>query len=333
MADFLENNNLGNDNNEKVGNNEEVPKDNGVKKDEKNMCIISVTNTSPYDTSEFTNSANIYYTNMTYAKLKELYYVIKNNSETENMVYKTVKQYVNDPNTDVFFDFKCSSDCNNGDSFVDNETTLMVIKLINVMTRKGCNIVVGDFSMAALFNNWNKYRMDFPSPIVVSPSTTSGEFKMTGLKEDFLASKYPILKNLGEITEGDNIDMTFSNMSGTKIYTIVPGNEERVKVISRGHELDKYNTRPVENNKLVHSEFKYRNGMIILTSNHWCNLNQVNSNVNIDKIRERYAIQCGIQECNNFEVQYSMALSTGDQTSINQVVTNSIRYLASGKKE
>jgi hypothetical protein len=186
--------------------------------EQEQICIISITNHGPYDTSELKNNAYTFYTNINYVQLKELYGVIRYNKETKNNTYNTIKKYITEKSAKVFFDFKCSGDCHNGVKFVDNDTTLLVFKVVNSMTRLGCNIVVGDHSMASLFNNWNSYRMDFPSPITVSMETTDGAYKMYGLKNDFINSDYPILKNLGVMSANDKVEIDFSNMIGTKIY-------------------------------------------------------------------------------------------------------------------
>ena len=57
---------------------------------------------------------------------------------------------------------------------------------------------------------------------------------MNGLKSDFVASDYLILKNLGTMSASDNVEIEFQNMSGTKIYTINDVSEikDKVKIIS-----------------------------------------------------------------------------------------------------
>lgn len=298
------------------------------------ICVISITNSHPYDISELKNNAYTFYTNINYKQLKELYYVIRHNSETKNNTYNIIKKYITEKSAKVFFDFKCSGDCHSGEKFIDNDTTLLVFKVVNSMTRMGCNIVVGDHSMASLFNNWNSYRMDFPSPIKVCTETTDGPYKMYGAKNDFVNSDYPILKNLGTMSANDKVEIDFSNMSGTKIYKI---NESKnglvnVQIISKGYPTRR-NMRENDIEQIVHSEFAYRKGKIIISATHWCNLTEVNSDVNIDEVRKQYTAQFGAEESAGFEVEYRAALSKGDKEEVKKVVSKSVKYMCSGQKD
>ncbi len=292
-----------------------------------NICVVSIRNSNPYDSSELPNNATTYYVNITYNQLKELYHVLKTDSDTTNMVYKNISNYVKDSKTKVFFDFKCSSDCHSGTHFVDSNTTLLVFKLINTMTRKGCDIVVGDHSMGALFNNWDKYRMDYKSPITICDQTTDGPFKMTGLKQDFINSDHPILKDLGDMSSSDSVDIEFVNMSGTKIFSVKPDFVEKVKIISKGKPIGGFIDRVSE--QLVHCEFKYRNGMIIVSATHWCNLTNVNSQVDVNKVREQYTQKYGDMARQQFEAEYQEAVTSGCRTTVNRVVSDSVKFMCS----
>ncbi len=323
--------------NEKNENQENQEKDKNVKEvKQQNICVVSISSHNPYDTSEITNNANTFYTNINYNQLKELYYIIRQEKETNNMVYKNIINYIKDRNTKVFFDFKCSSDCHAGENFVDKDTTLLIFKLVNVMTRKHCNIVVGDHSMAALFNNWDKHKMDFKSPIRIHTEHTEGQFKMYGDKKDFIESDYPILKNLGTVASDEKIDIEFSNMSGTKIYSINTESKVPVKIISKGKPQQGFrrnrNLELSTEEHIVHSEFKYRNGMIIVSATHWCNLTEVNSNVDFNRLRTQYQTQFGEEEAMNFEVEYQNAMRSGSATIQKRVISDSVKYMCSGKK-
>ena len=289
-----------------------------------NICVVSITNSNPYDTSELPNNSTTYYTNINYRQLTELYEILKTDSETNNMVYKNICNYVKDRKTKVFFDFKCSSDCHSGSDFVDKNTTLTVFKLINTMTRKGCNIVVGDHSMGALFNNWDAYKMDFKSPIIISRETTSGHFSMTGNKEDFINSDHPILKDLGDMSSSETVNIEFQNMGGTKIFSVKPNAKEHVKIVSKGRSHDH---RDLE--QPVHCEFKYRNGMIIVSATHWCNLTNVNSQVDVEKVREQYTQRYGETARQQFEAEYQEAVMSGCRTTVNRVVSDSVKFICS----
>ncbi len=302
---------------------EDIQKKEEVKKEDK-ICVISIASGNPYDSSQLVNDENTFYTNINYNQLKELYEHLKKGTESENMIFKNILNNLKNRRTKVFFDFKCCSHCCSGEKFTDDNTTLLVFKLINTMTKRGCNIIVGDHSMAALFNNWDKHKMDMKSPIKIV-GDTSGPYKMNGKKEDFLNSIHPILKNLGDMSSDDNLNIEFSNMSGTKVYEILPEFKDKVKVISTGHPL----SRIRENEQIVHSEFKYRNGLIIVSATHWCNLTEVNSKVDIDKLKMQYSRQYGEEACEEFDNEYQKAVQSGCQRTVNRVVSDSVKYVCS----
>lgn len=304
------------------------------------ICVISISNSHPFDTSELKNNAYTFYTNITYEQLKELYHVIRHNAKSKNNTYNIIKKYITEKSAKVFFDFKCSGDCHSGVKFIDNDTTLLVFKVVNSMTRLGCNIVVGDHSMASLFNNWNSYRMDFPSPITVCTQTTEGLYKMYGLKNDFVNSDYPILTNLGTMSANDKVEINFSNMNETKIYKVNDDSSRleskneyvHVKIISKGYSVQ----RSINENgpeQIVHSEFAYRKGKIIISATHWCNLTEVISDVNIDEVQKQYMIQFGEKESDNFKTVYTSALSKGNKEEVQKIVSNSVKYICSGQND
>ena len=289
------------------------------------ICVISIVSGNPYDSSKMENNANTFYTQVNYKQLRELCGVIRNKRTTENITYQTIKRYIEEKNAKVFFDIKCSSDCHSGSNFGDDEMTLSIFKMVNTMTRLGCNIVVGDHSMASLFNNWDKYRMDFLSPIEVMTETTSGHYKMSGNKSDFQSSDYPILKNLGDMSADEKIEIEFENMSGTKIYKISEGTTVPVKIISKGG-------KGIEHNEIVHSEFAYRNGKIIISATHWCNLTNMKSEVNVEEMTRQYETQFDIEETKQMRVLYSCAITSGDTEAAKRVVSDSVKYMCSGQK-
>ncbi len=314
---------------------EDLKIDNADDKSTPFVCMVGITNSSPYDTSDLPNNANTFYTNINYKQLEELFQIIKNNTPTTNIrnqAYKNIVNYMEYPNTQVFFDFKCSSDCHSGDRFVDDKTTLLVFKFINVLTRKKCNIVVGDHSMGALFKNWDNYKMDIKSPIIISSQTTSGPYKMTGKKEDFVNSIHPILKNLGDMSGESTIDIEFVNMGGTKIFSVKEDGDSTtvpVKIISKGKSLETIEDRRSVPTQPVHCEFKYRNGMIIVSATHWCNLTTVNSKVDINMLRQKYSQQYGEEGVQEFEKEYQTAMASGCTKTVNRVVSDSVKYVCS----
>ncbi len=301
-----------------------------VEVESKNICIVSITNGHAYDSSQLKSNADLYYVEINYKQLKDLYYVIKNNQRTNNMVYKTVDEYVKGKKAKVFFEFKCSGDCHNGENFVDDATTLLVFKVVNVMTRLGCNIVVGDHSMASLFNRWDGYRMDCKSPIQVSGETTNGPYKMRSTKSVLQRSDYPLLKNLGDMSGEENVEIEFENMSGTKIYSIKESSGVAVEIISRGKSKMR---REEDMNEIVHSEFVYRNGKIIISATHWCNLTEVNSEMDIGEVRRQCVLSCGIKEAEAFDEELEVAVKSGIKEEVKKVVSKSVKYMFSGQKD
>lgn len=289
------------------------------------ICVISIVSGNPYDSSKMENNANTFYTQINYKQLKELYDVIRHQKITDNITYQTIQRYIEEKKAKVFFDIKCSSDCHSGSHFTDDETTLSIFKMVNTMTRLGCNVVVGDHSMAALFNNWDKYRMDIPSPIEVMKETTEGSYKMSGNKVDFQSSDYPILKNLGDMSADEKIEIEFRNMSGTKLYKIKEDTQIPVKVISKGG-------KGLEQNEIVHSEFAYRNGKIIISATHWCNLTNVKTEVNVEEMTRQYETQFGVEETIQMRRVYSCAIASGNKEEMQRVVSDSVRYMCSGQK-
>lgn len=298
----------------------------------KNICVVSITGTSPYDSSVLNNTADTFFVNINYKQLNEFFHIVRHKKETTNMTFRNILNYIQDKNTKVFFDFKCSPDCRSGESFINDHTTLLVFKVINTMTRLGCNIVVGDHSMASLFNNWNKHRMDFQTPIEVSQEHTSGPYKMSGMKSAFQKSEYPILKNLGDMSSDEKVEIEFENMSGTKIYSIKKDTLIPVEILSRGKSITRGNEES-DMDQIVHSEFPYRNGKIIISATHWCNLTNVNSDVNVNDMREKYLSQFGVEETQQFEEEYDAAVKSGMKEEVKKVVSKSVKYMCSGVKD
>ena len=297
------------------------------KEDEDQVCIISVTNAHPYDISKQENNAHTFYTEINYEQLKELYQVIRFKKETSNISFQMIQRYIEEKKAKVFFDIKCSSDCHSGSMFVDNPTTLSIFKMVNTMTRLGCNIVVGDHSMGSLFTNWDKHRMDFSSPIEVSMETTQGSYKMSGKKSDLEGSCYPVLKDLGKMSAEENVEIEFENMSGTKIYKIKEGSTIPVKILSKGGK------RGGEMNEIVHSEFDYRNGKIIISATHWCNLTGVNTEVDMLELSRQCKTKYGIEASARMECEYSCAVERGNKEELKRFVSDQVKYMCSGQKD
>jgi hypothetical protein len=73
----------------------------------------------------------------------------------------------------------------------------------------------------------------------------------------------------------------------------------------------------------VHCEFKFGKLSIVVSSTHWCNLEEVNSNVNIDTLRREYTNTFGIES--QHEVDEALTTPIG--------LTSLMRAVSSGKKQ
>ena len=136
----------------------------------------------------------------------------------------------------LIFRFLCSSDCVNGKLFVNKQMTDIVFKFVKLISEKECLIEFSDHSLGSFFSNWNNEQMGIPNPIEILKFIHSGEFKMCGKKSDFENSSHPTLKQIGDMSTEPDIEITFNNMVGTKVYKIL--NSDIVKSISTGNQLN-----------------------------------------------------------------------------------------------
>jgi len=153
------------------------------------------------------------------------------------------------------------------------------------------------------------------------------------LKTDFLKSEYPMLKNLGEMSAEENVEINFTNMSGTKIYKVKTDSQIPVEIISKGRSISNRDDEKKEMNEIVHSEFAYRNGKIIISSTHWCNLTSVNTEMNVEEVRSKIVMQCGIADAIEFDNEMEKAIKSGKKEEVKKSVTKSVKYLFSGQKD
>ena len=169
---------------------------------------------------------------------------------------------------------------------------------------------------------------------------------MFGNKNDFINSIHPTLNQIGDITETDQVKINFSNMSGTLVYSINNNVNIPVKLISQGYQIEQnyrgeYNdeTNNETNNEInnnirlqpVHCEFPLFNGMIIVSSTHWCNLTQVQSDINEDKLKFQYTNTFGEIETSKMEQELSAIKSTGSKKQVQEYCSNKVRDICSGR--
>jgi hypothetical protein len=348
-------------------------------------CVIGITTHGPYDTSKFVNNSTTYYTRITYLELFKLYDLINFTSDkskitkpettetettkpetTESDITKstesdTTKSTESDVSVNVkllyiancfkdsqvkmIFRFLCSSDCANGNTFIDQETTSKVYEFVRLVTKNNCIVEVSDHSMGSFFNNWNPETMGIPNPIEILPITHSGSFKMYGNKNDFINSTHPTLKQIGDLSSVEQVEITFNNMGGTKVYKIIGSN---VKVISKGIQIKdlvgfrfeygfenifKFGQKEQEKSYdlyeevPVHCEFDYQNGKIVVSATHWCNLNSVENPIDLPTLRRYCTNSLGEEATQDLETSLSSALN---ENEYKRIISTTVRQISCG---
>jgi hypothetical protein len=227
----------------------------------------------------------------------------------------------------------------------------IVMEFVKLISDRDCMIEFSDHSMGSFFSNWNDERMKMQKPIEILPYTHYGSFKMCGKKTDFENSSHPTLKQIGDISSNEDIEITFNNMGGTKVYKILNSN---VKLISTGNQInsgddfdnnfnvdftnknifpfipdmkpqnyDIYSTVP------VHCEFNYNKAKIIVSSTHWCNLNSVETEIDVSKLKRYCTENMGSEVTLEFE---QLLLSATDTTEQKRIISSCVRSISSGSK-
>ena len=287
-----------------------------------NKCVCGISNTrSPYDTSVFPNNSTTFYTQITYSDLAKILMSLDSMEKTSDMNINFVVDSFKNPDVQVIFRFLCSSDCYSGSMFVDKEITELVFNFVKTVTfARNVIIELSDHSMASFFNNWNSEFMGSNSPIEILPMETSGGFNMSGKKEDFMLSCHPTLKQIGELSSDENIEITFNNMGGTKVFNIL--DTVNVKLISTGHKQTDHQLQP------VHCEFNYGQGKIVVSATHWCNLDKVESNIDLPTLRRYCTDSLGVQA--SYDLECSLAAATSPE-EMKRAVSDTVRQISSGR--
>lgn len=336
MADFVQTNNS-----EQSGSAQQAQQSLPVENN--NMCVVAIVGDSIYDTSEFANaSKDFLYTTLKYSDIPNFYKMLIGITRTTEFKYLNILRYFSIPDSKIFFDFKCSSDCCSGARFTNEELTKKANQLIKLLLKKKANVVVGDHSMGALFNNWDPVHMG-PCPISIKKETTFGLFKMYGESKNFLESVHPTLNQLGDISDNNKVEITFTNMGGTLIYSINTNTEIPVKLISQGYPLN-YQTmntgdpdNPINNNiyiqrltQPVHCEFPLFNGNIIVSSTHWCNLHEIRSDINEDKLKSNYTRAFGRDVSARMEEDLERLKSNSTPQEVREYCSARVKDICSG---
>lgn len=330
-------------------------------------CVVGITSSNPYDRYVFVNNSTTFYAKITYSELIILYDLIdlatkktntttydEKESETSTSINMNMLHIINcfkDPSVKIIFRFLCSQDCHDGLKFIDNQTTYKIYDFVKLVTRRNCVIIeVSDHSMGSFFNNWNNEYMGKINPIKILPITHSGSFKMYGGKNDFINSTHPTLKQIGNLSSDEQVEITFNNMGGTKVYKILDPN---VKLISKGiqikekfkfdlgktieikslkplnlmEQLEPFESLEVYDEVPVHCEFDYQEGKIVISATHWCNLDSVESPVDLPTLRRYCTNSLGIDATVDLENTLSLAKN---ECEYKRIISDTVREISCG---
>ena len=325
-----------------------------------NTCVVGISTSHPYDTSVFINNSTTFYTKINYLELIKLFdlislehdkldkhdepdeFVKSNKKSSEivsiemNLLY--IVNCFTDPSIKILFRFLCSPDCHDGTILYDENITLKVYEFVKLVSKYNCIIEFSDHSMGSFFTNWDDDIMGIKNPIEILPITHCGSFKMYGQKNDFINSSHPTLKQIGNLSSSENIEITFNNLVGTKVYKIL---SENVKVISEGEQVaDEFNKKKFKSQiksqikpefKVVpvHCEFVFQSGIIVLSSTHWCNLDSVNTPIDLLTLKRFCTDSLGIEATQNLEMSL---LSVNDHDEYTKIISDTVRQISSGTK-
>jgi hypothetical protein len=316
-------------------------------------CVVAISSDMPYDTSKFVNNETTFYKRINYLELGELFNSINDDISNSTLISKQVFNqniiFISDcykqPEIKMIFRFLCSSDCDNGEQFIDKTNTNLVYKFVKfVCTRPECLVEFSDHSLGAFVKNWDNDIMSMNCPISIKTYTHSGKFKMTGKKSNFINSTHPTLKQIGDMAETEDIVITFDNMGGTKVYEIL--DNDILRLISTGnqenptHDHNIYSffnksrmfnddNQEIYSSVPVHTEFDYNKGKIILSSTHWCNLDSVETPINIPKLRRYCTDSLGMQATQELDQMLSSVLN---ENECRRIISATVRQISSGNK-
>jgi hypothetical protein len=292
---------------------------------EKDMNLtICITSSTPYDISYDKNTINISYDDLLILT-KSLYYLNKNSLNNSNLLL--IFENLETSNL-VMFKFLCSSDCNNGTNFINGEITLNVIDFLKkISERENTLIEFSDHSLGSLVQNWDKEKLGMNCPIIILDNTTFGSFEMTATKTNFLNSSHNKLITMGQLSDSDDISIKFNNMSGTKIYEIIKEEEYNIKVLSTGISLE--NTLNINEKIPVHSEFKINKSIIIISSTHWCNLDIIETPINLSILRS-YTIELYGKSVGD-ELDLTISEYEDNPSLLKRAISESVKRLTSGE--
>ena len=305
-------------------------------------CVVGISSNHPYDSSKFVNNDTTFYRQISYSQLAELLKAIRDINTSQRPTPSPINQNIifitecyKQSEIKMIFRFLCSSDCVDGKQFIDTITNNLVYEFVNVVCEHPkCLIEFSDHSLGSFVENWNIDLMGGLScPIGIKPYRHSGKFTMKGKKSDFVNSAHPTLKQIGDMAGEEDVVITFINMGGTKVYEIL--NKNIVKLISTGNQLEydfmsihiPNNNREIYSTVPVHTEFNYKKGIIVLSSTHWCNLDSVETSIDIPTLRRYCTDSLGIKETEKLD---KMLSSAKNEDEIKRAVSGMVRGISSG---
>ena len=294
--------------------------------------FVRITNTqSPYDTSCDIDDMRI-----SYNGIKQLNMLLGNNTEEVttpktvfNLRVSMIYEQLKDHNIKFVFRFLCSSDCASGKFFIDHSTTENINTFVKkISTRPNTIIEFSDHSMAAFFNNWDENLFLHKCPILISRKSTCGSFEMVSTKENLILSKSDKLNKIGDLSDSEQINITFQNMQDTKIFTINQESTIIVKILSTGISKEDFQEQ-IE--QPVHAEFQLNNAYVIISSTHWCNLEKVETPVSIPRLRKYLTETQGEEACRDFDERVSQLENNSPE--LKREISNSVRQISSGQNK
>jgi len=292
---------------------------------------VCVTNSLPYD-----KTYSRYDNKISYSDILILYTAL-NESNKDSLKNSNLLLIYDTLETDnlIMFKFLCSSDCNNGDNFLNQDVTIQLINFIKkISERKNTLIEFSDHSLGSFIKNWDQEKYGKKCPIKISDFTISGPFNLSATKDNFLNSSHCKLITMAKLSDSNDISIQFNNMDGTKVYEIIEEEASNIKVLSTGNIL-KYDfiKRCMINieNTPVHSEFKINEAIIIVSSTHWCNLDTVETPINIDSLRTYTLEMYGDEACDILDEKISKF--SNNPNLAKRALSDSVRDIVSGKKQ
>ena len=266
---------------------------------------------------------------MNYIQLMHFFESYKDESSLTNLNHIQILEWLKDGKR-IIFRFLCAPEC--GDFIVDRVTTNKIIEFIGEAKTMPWNIIFefADFSAGAMISWWNPDIIGHECPVNLSSETTSGKYKLLGLKTRMADSCHPSLNTVAKLSSTEEVTITFNNMAGTKVFELK--DPDFSGVITRGYSLEKsvFNKMADSSTECdtfpVHLEVQLSHTVtIFLSSTHFCNLTDM-SNIDINSVRQATAERYGEEYATQFEEQVR---DCTEPVQLQRYLSDSVRTLTS----